>query len=491
MNRSSKKSIYLYLFLISTLVMLFATKSSPLYPFNDWTDANAFFTTGKSMFQGKILYKDLYEHKGPYLYVLHGLAWMVSNKSFLGVWLIEIIACYFFLLYSYRTIRLFCEKEAGALIPLFAAVVYASNHMRHGDSAEELCLPLLIYGLYVVLKAFKQQKTISDQELFGIGVTSGCVLWIKYTMLGFYLGWIIMPLIVMIHKREWKQIAKMFMLIGSGVMLSSVPVLWYFYHHEAFADLFTVYFYNNMFVYSGEKLSFTAIVAQTIQRLGTAVSRNTLIFSLSILGGIWLLIKKEYKALLHVLFTVVGLIFTIIVPGTLHGYYTMCFSIYGGLGICAIWNIFARVFPKNIKQSIVSEKSQIVKIALLFGCMIGIVYFMGYNSHLLLDSKEVMPQYKFAKIIEQEENPTLLNYGCLDGGFYTVTGIVPNCKYFHTVNMELTEMEEMQNEFVEQGKVKFIVTRNQEYEWPLYEKVAEAEWPYENKHLVYYLYRLK
>ena len=74
-----------------------------------------------------------------------------------------------------------------------------------------------------------------------------------------------------------------------------------------------------MFVYSGEKLSFTAIVAQTIQRLGTAVSRNTLIFSLSILGGIWLLIKKEYKALLHVLFTVVGLILTIIVPGTLHG----------------------------------------------------------------------------------------------------------------------------------------------------------------------------
>lgn len=487
MKKLGQKNIYLFLFLTSVLVMLFATKSSPLYPFNDWTDANAFFTTGKSMFQGKVLYRDLYEHKGPFLYVLHGLAWLVSKEGFLGVWLIEIAACYFFLLYSYRIICLFSEKESMILMPLYAAVVYAANHMRHGDSAEELCLPFLAYGLYVVLKALKEQKNLKNSELLAIGITSGCVLWIKYTMLGFYLGWIVLPVVLLIRKADWKQIGRVFTMIGIGVVITTIPVLIYFIYHGAIGNLFEVYFYNNLFVYSGESLSVVELTMQTIRRIATAFKRNFWTFGLIALGEIWLFIKKQYTSFLHILLTAVGLILTIIVPGTLHGYYTMCFSVYACLGICAIWDIISGF----LRKSKLLHRNNLILSVVVFSAMICFVYLTGYNSKLLLSSKDKMPQYQFAKIIEQDENPTLLNYGCLDGGFYTVTGIVPTCKYFHTVNMELPEMDEMQQEVVSQGRVQYVITRNQEYEWPLYEKVAEAEWPYENKNLIYYLYRLK
>ena len=36
----------LFCFVVSSLIILFTSKCSPLYPFNDWVDANAFFTTG-------------------------------------------------------------------------------------------------------------------------------------------------------------------------------------------------------------------------------------------------------------------------------------------------------------------------------------------------------------------------------------------------------------------------------------------------------------
>ena len=59
---------------LSAVVLALCSKSSPLYAFNDWMDANIFFTMGKSMFRGKVLYRDVFDHKGPVLYFLYGLA---------------------------------------------------------------------------------------------------------------------------------------------------------------------------------------------------------------------------------------------------------------------------------------------------------------------------------------------------------------------------------------------------------------------------------
>lgn len=81
--------------------------------------------------------------------------------------------------------------------------------------------------------------------------------------------------------------------------------------------------------------------------------------------------------------------------------------------------------------------------------------------------KEDLVQYQFAKIINQKPNPTLLNYGFLDGGFYTVTGIVPNIKYFHKPNISYENypiiMDE-QNRYIKELIVDFVVIRVQKEE---------------------------
>ena len=196
-----KKKQLIFLFLISVGAMLFCTKSSPLYPFNDWGDANIYFTMGKGMLEGKVPYRDLYDHKGPLIYAIYAIAGMISKKSFLGVWILEIIAATVFSIYSYKTLCLFCKKNVITLMPVYVAVVYAANHMRHGGSAEELCLTFLAYGLYVLAKYLVQKKMFKDIELLLIGITSGFVLWIKYTMLGFYMGWIIVPAVLMLRNK--------------------------------------------------------------------------------------------------------------------------------------------------------------------------------------------------------------------------------------------------------------------------------------------------
>ena len=94
MNRNTgiekNKRIYLYALLIgyACLLMFFCTKSSPLYIINDWYDANAYFTMGKGMMNGAVPYRDLFDHKGPLLYLLYGIGYLIDSTGFFGIFLI-------------------------------------------------------------------------------------------------------------------------------------------------------------------------------------------------------------------------------------------------------------------------------------------------------------------------------------------------------------------------------------------------------------------
>ena len=129
---------------IAAIALVLCSKSSPLYVLNDWMDANIFFTMGKSMFRGKVLYRDVFDHKGPVLYFLYGLASLIDYTGFTGVLVVEIIAFAFFLHCGLRTAELLAGRAlhpAWAVLP--AAGIAASRAFAHGGSAEELLLPFL------------------------------------------------------------------------------------------------------------------------------------------------------------------------------------------------------------------------------------------------------------------------------------------------------------------------------------------------------------
>ena len=77
---------------LAALILLLTSQSSPLYPINLWGDANCLFTVGRVMKDGGVLYRDIYEQKGPLLYLIHALAACVSDTSFWGVYALEIPA---------------------------------------------------------------------------------------------------------------------------------------------------------------------------------------------------------------------------------------------------------------------------------------------------------------------------------------------------------------------------------------------------------------
>ena len=171
---------------IAALVLVWCSKSSPLYAFNDWMDANIFFTMGKSMFRGRVLYRDVFDHKGPVLYLLYGLAACVDDTGFGGVLLLETAAFAAFLWLGLRSAEAICGRALHpAWTALPAAAIAASRAFSHGGSAEELLLPLLAAALFGAVSTLRASRPMPLRRVVLHGFLAGCALWLKYTVLGF------------------------------------------------------------------------------------------------------------------------------------------------------------------------------------------------------------------------------------------------------------------------------------------------------------------
>ena len=99
-----------YLLVAAFFILLFATRSSFLYPCNDWNDANSYFSVGKALFNGKVPYRDVFDQKGMYLYFFYGLAYLISHTTFTGVFILELVLAVFDLRAIYRILCMYMTR---------------------------------------------------------------------------------------------------------------------------------------------------------------------------------------------------------------------------------------------------------------------------------------------------------------------------------------------------------------------------------------------
>ena len=110
------------------------------------------------------------------------------------------------------------------------------------------------------------------------------------------------------------------------------------------------------------------------------------------------------------------------------------------------------------------------------------------NAYLLGTPRSRMPQYRFREIIEREGGESLLNYGFLDGGYYTVCGIAPSCRFFCGLNIPLPELQEEQRSCLREQAVDFAVSYWENPPAAGYTLVSQAEIYFEGKIRTYYLF---
>ena len=496
-----KHGFLLFCFLCAAVCLLICSKSSPLYPMNDWVDVNCFVTMGRSLLAGLVPYRDLYEQKGPVLYFVYALISLFSPGSFLGVWVLEVITYGLFLYFSGLIARLYLGDTMliWLMTAILGGLVVITYAFAHGASVEEMCLFTSAYGLYVTLRAIRENRTLSFREAFTCGIWSGFLLWIKYTMLGLYLGVAIFILIWYLGWGwRWRELLKTVGAFFAGIGAVSAVVFLYFLFTGTLGDLFTVYFYNNIFLYAKETESSRLVTILTCLKNTLKLNKSyTLLF---IPGVLWAAAQawKDIKPLLLLLLSFAGLALGTYWGGWGISYYGLVFAAFGIFGLIAIAQLLRLTrINRWLAKLTCGRKLYAIFWSLALVIVMGIVCLLNSpNLYLMGASKDDLPQYRFAEIINREEDPTLLNLGFLDGGFYFAADVIPSSRFFCILNVNAPDMWQTMYDQVNGGLVDFVVTRDRELSSyrlnpSRYECVDTAEFYFEGKMRTYYLYRLK
>ncbi len=479
-------------FFLAAVFLAVCSRSSFLYPCNDWNDANSYFTMGKAMMNGKVIYRDLYDQKGPYLYLLYGIAWLIYPTSFAGVFVLETVAIGLFLFFAYKILTLYCRRSTGLiLLPVLAAVTLSSKSFYFGGAAEEFCLPLLEYSLYESLKYFKNQKGEEPKAkmLLLNGVAAGIVMQVKYTMLGFYFAWIVLLLLPLLFQKKIKKFVAGGVCFAAGMFSTLLPWLIYFGINGALDDWYQCYIYNNIFLYSDIAQGENGIgkkIYDLAKILLWLIVDNRFYFFFIITGAVYFLLSAKIRWLEKInVFSMMAFLFLgIYVGGSDLPYYSIPLMAFAVLGLILAGLLIERMWKKELPVFLIS-------VTVISG-----VFFAGHfsmNTYFMDQKREDYFLYKFKKIIEQDENPTLVTIGCLDAGLYTVTGIIPDCRFFQTNGIAFDEMFKEQDRYVKEGVTSYILTRD--YEPPgieeKYELLAQEPYQWGGIDFMYALYRRK
>lgn len=463
-NRKTKT--FIFIFLISFITITLNSECSPLYPFNTWGDPNCMMTVGKGILKGFVPYRDLYEQKGPLMLFLHTLGAAVSFNNFTGVWVLEILFCCLFLLIAHKTLGLFFEDDTSILLPVFSAAVYSRWAFEAGDTAEEFCLPLIAYSIFIACKSLQQNVLPSKKEFFIIGITSGCVFWTKYSMVGFYAGWFLFFLLIALKNKKIIQLLHGTGLIILGVTCITLPVFIYFAFHKALPYLFKVYFYNLIFVYAKSNTTILQNLSGGFEylRLG-----NQLSVMCCALGTLWFLYRRLWKQALFIVITFLTAFFFIFFSNKRFIYYGMIFSAFTVFGF--FWFAGAVSCIGSLKHTI-TKHHQILSSAIMIGSML-FLCFTSRNIHFLENEKENLMQYRIRDMIRSTgiDNPALLEYQTASTGVNTVMGTIPNVRYFCDFTIPLDEIDQEQTNCFEEGCADFVIIETREiYDFQEFEK---------------------
>lgn len=450
-----KIKVFGYCLLLSFLFLLICSRNSFLYPMNTWKDANAFFTVGKEMIRGFVPYKVLFEQKGPLLYLIYGIGSIISFKSFIGIFLLEVISFSIFLYYTHKVICLFLkEKQSYLILPFYTLGIVTLKAFTYGGSAEEFLFPFIMISIYHLSSYLKTKEIHMNKKILFInGLFAGCALWIKYTLLGFYFGWMLSIFLIQMINKEYKEAIKNCFLFLLGMLIATLPWLLYFYFNNALKDMWEVYFLVNIHSYP-VKVSFLKKCYKTFQIILGNTFGNTTMFLGTVVGFVCLFHKKEVFKKKHASFFIflcyITMCIFIYIGGTNYRYYALPLAIFSLMGYIAF---LSYIKPKNIKRLL------IIFIPL---CLIS-AYTASPNTKALLKNKKHYAQYIFAEIIGQKENASVLNYGFLDGGFYLTTGNQPTFYYFMKNNIpykNYPEMMDEQDRYVKEAIPDYVIAKH-------------------------------
>lgn len=231
MDRFLNKDWRLALLLLgySALVLTMMSPDSPLHgDWNHW-DSGCFFMSGKAVMNGLQPYVDFADSKGPLLWLWWGIGYLISPRSYTGMWLLGIICYTIILFYHYHTARvLLKDNMRSLLVTLLMVFPYFFYWFHYEVRAEDFCTIFVSVSIYYMFHLLYGEETEHyTVRRYGL-VFGGCfmaLILIKYNIAAMQ-GTMILAALWYFYREQGKFREPVVWMLAGAVVVAFPFIIW-------------------------------------------------------------------------------------------------------------------------------------------------------------------------------------------------------------------------------------------------------------------------
>jgi len=439
--------------LFALLVLFLVSPDSYTHDlFYRW-DSAWFFTCGKAWVEGLRPYVDFADSKGPLLWLIHAMAYVVSPYNYLGIFWLSVLLYGIIFFIDYNIANLFLnDKRLSLLVIIFLPLVYFNPWYHFEISAEDWCQPIISIVIFRIVKLIIIKDYVSKElKITGFVLGFGLIwtLLIKFSltiMLGVADCYCLYYLL-----REKVSIVKPLLFFFIGILALSLPFGIYMYCTGIFNAFINEYFINTMQTVS----SANPIGDYIHEWLRTFADPYYLImFSICIIGG-YLIGRKLGTEKFFFVITFLGF-YGLAIHHNIHRHY---------VNSCFLFMVPIIIYLISVnKNKILMYYKRIVKISFVsvvfYTTLVNWTYTEGYivPNLFFVNQQDRTDYYTVAYYLSRIEKPKLLYYRFAERGYGTIAGALPASKYWSTQTGPTQEMLNIQHKDAVSGKADFIIT---------------------------------
>ncbi len=235
-NRPIQEVFFSIALLIITVIILLPIPTIP------GRDSGVFLYTARQILNGKVPYRDVWDHKPPLVFFIDAFGLFLGNDSNIGVWILELVAISFSALLSFYMLK----QHFGLIPAIFGSLSWLITliYVLQSDNfTEEYALPLQFLALFIFLKLI-ENKTYGPSGAL-IGLTFILTFFLKQNVVGIWVAINFSLLVGLGYKRLWRALLNYLIGFGLAALTVTIVVFGYFALNNSLS-----YFFDSAFQYN-------------------------------------------------------------------------------------------------------------------------------------------------------------------------------------------------------------------------------------------------
>ena len=441
MAKKEDVKVLLWLLLYSFVLLFLLSPDSYIRDLWCRCDSATFFMCGKAWMCGLTPYVDFVDSKGPLLWLIYGIGYLLSHHSYIGVFWISIVFYAVTLFMAYKLCRLYADRNvsmvATALLPVFLFLYKFHFEIR----AEDFCYTFVMVSLYCTCRILKYRDSSEHAYLWlsaAMGACTMCVILIKYNHGAAMMSLMAVVLYMSIRHRRFK---KSFVGMAAGFVIAALPFvvcflvygnLGAFIHEYFLATFHTIENFNDS---CSASLPLGIKLANITRKTPLLILLGVIFFCYRYKAGYWLLGC-------HACFMLM------VAMGSGGAYYV---TIFFPISILLILLIVDIILPKVKALHRHPVLCSIVCVAIVLAVDLPPVNRVYSQSRVTRQDF-----YTVEYIMSQVKNPKVFSSG-IDHGHGITVNSLPACRHWIHQCGATEEMETMRRQALRDGVADFVI----------------------------------